>query len=353
MNIYIKDIAPIIISLQGIFFAFILIIDNSSKKIGNRYLSIFLVAISVQFTIITRESLGLSFSFLEPLFFGVPFTYGPLFFLYSKSLIYKSFRFKVNQLYHFIPAFVIVTFLSLTGISHSSVAPLIYVSLLLYLVISIREIISFRRVIKDTQSSMTLKNLFWLQWTIIVFCTTLFLDIVDQFLWSMDLISGISLTHVSLLVLINWMYYKGLKQSQMFLGISKIDQQISLKTDNILHEMRLSDQDKADIECVKEFIDANNVFTDPDLSLNQLAEYVDISPRRLSYLINNFLNQNFMSFVNSYRIDRAKYRLLNPEENGETISEIMYEVGFNSKSSFYTLFRKHTGFTPSEFKNKF
>ena len=354
MTIYTKDIVPILISLQSIFFAFILIIDNSSKKISNIYLSIILVAISIQFTMVTSKELDLSFSFLEPSFFFIPYTYGPLFFLYSKSLIYKSFRFKINQLYHFIPAAVIVTLLSLNYISSSSIASLIYVSLLLYLVMSIREIVIFRKVIKDTQSSMTLKGLFWLQWTIIAFCTTIFLEIVDHYFWSMNLFYGISLTHVSLLILINWLYYKGLKQSQMFLGISEIDQKISLKRKKYLFkETHPSDQDQIVIERIKEFISVNNVFTDPDLSLNQLAEYVEISPRRLSYLINNFLNQNFMSFISSYRMDRAKYRLLNPEESGETISEIMYEVGFSSKSSFYSLFKKQTGFTPSEFKNKF
>ena len=352
MTIHIKDILAFIISFQSIVFALILIFDDNKKRIDNRYLSLFLVVIGIQFMTIVSDSFGLISDNFEFIFYLYGFVYGPIFYLYSKSLIYKSFKFSIKQLYHFTPTFLISIFLSTNFISSLSIAPLIYVSLLLYLTLSIREIVIFRKVIKDTQSSKARKNLVWLQWTIIIFCMSLFLDIVDQFLFNMDLIFGASLMHLSLLLLVNWMYYRGLKQSKMFLGISEIDQKISFDTNKVKGNLCPSNQDRIEIDRIKEFMDTNNVFTNPDLSLNQLAEYLEISPRRLSYLINNFLNQNFMSFINSYRLDRAKYQLLNPKKSDETISEIMYDVGFNSKSSFYTLFRKNTGLTPSEFKKK-
>ena len=46
----------------------------------------------------------------------------------------------------------------------------------------------------------------------------------------------------------------------------------------------------------------------------------------------------------------AKHRFENPIDSGETILEVMYAVGFNSKSSFYPIFKQKTGLTPSEFK---
>ncbi|MCB0684696.1 MAG: AraC family transcriptional regulator, partial [Saprospiraceae bacterium] len=48
----------------------------------------------------------------------------------------------------------------------------------------------------------------------------------------------------------------------------------------------------------------------------------------------------------------ARERLANPADPKETILEVMYEVGFNSKSSFNTLFKQQTGLTPSEYKKK-
>ena len=113
-----------------------------------------------------------------------------------------------------------------------------------------------------------------------------------------------------------------------------------------------SKNEKIELNEIEKYMQEEEAFTDPDLSLNVLVERLEFSHRYLSYLINNFLNQNFISFVNNYRIEKAKIRLKNPKDERETISEIMYEVGFNSKSSFNTIFKQHTKFTPSEFKKQ-
>ena len=64
------------------------------------------------------------------------------------------------------------------------------------------------------------------------------------------------------------------------------------------------------------------------------------------------LQQNFFDFINRYRIEEATRLLTNPEDKKITILEVLYKVGFNSKSSFNTLFKKYTGITPTEFRNK-
>lgn len=93
-------------------------------------------------------------------------------------------------------------------------------------------------------------------------------------------------------------------------------------------------------------------YTNPTLSLKDLSERLDITTKQLSYLINTFHDKNFMTFVNDYRLEKAKSRLINPKDKGETVLEIMYDVGFNSKSSFFTLFKLNTGLTPTAFKKK-
>jgi len=350
MQIYLTDIIPIIIIFQNIVFALILITDNSPKKISNRYLSLFIITVGVQFAALISERFGLASNFIQTSFCIYGFVYGPLFFLYTKSLIYKYFKFKVTHLYHFVLVILLIIFTTFNIISCSSIGVYIYVSLLVYLTLSIREIVLFRKVMEETQSSLTLKDLIWLQWTIILFCLTVFLDLIDQLIWSMDLFYGISSIHVTLLLLINWMYYKGLRQPQIFLGISESDEQIFRlkKKENV--DIVPSKNEKIELNDIEKYMQEKQAFTDPDLSLNVLAERLEFSPRHLSYLINNFFNQNFISFVNNYRIEKAKFRLKNPKDERETISEIMYEVGFNSKSSFNTIFKQHTGYTPSEYK---
>ena len=76
-----------------------------------------------------------------------------------------------------------------------------------------------------------------------------------------------------------------------------------------------------------------------------------ISPKHyLSQIINEKLNCNFLDFINGYRIDDAKDKLLDENYEHFTILAIAYEVGFNSKSAFYTAFKKNTNSTPSQYR---
>jgi AraC-like DNA-binding protein len=91
---------------------------------------------------------------------------------------------------------------------------------------------------------------------------------------------------------------------------------------------------------------------DPDLTLEQLALQLKLRPKLLSQAINEGLGQNFFEFINRYRIEEARRLLTNPADKKITVLEVLYQVGFNSKSSFNTVFKKQTGLTPSEFKKK-
>jgi AraC-like DNA-binding protein len=93
-------------------------------------------------------------------------------------------------------------------------------------------------------------------------------------------------------------------------------------------------------------------YLDPDLSLDQLATQLQIKPRVLSQIINETLKKNFFDFVNYYRIEEAKHIFDHPEDPKITVLEVLYQVGFNSKSSFNTIFKKETGLTPSAYRQQ-
>ena len=62
---------------------------------------------------------------------------------------------------------------------------------------------------------------------------------------------------------------------------------------------------------------------------------------------------NFNQFLNKYRIEEAKKRLKDPEENQFVVLKIAYDVGFNSKSTFNTAFKKFTGMSPSQYRETY
>jgi AraC-like DNA-binding protein len=94
----------------------------------------------------------------------------------------------------------------------------------------------------------------------------------------------------------------------------------------------------------------NEPYLNPELSLKQLAIELKTPERLLSGVINQYSNQNFYDFTNNFRIEKAKKLLAEDTLNRNTIQEIFYDSGFNSKSTFNLAFKKATGITPTEFK---
>jgi AraC-like DNA-binding protein len=104
------------------------------------------------------------------------------------------------------------------------------------------------------------------------------------------------------------------------------------------------------IEKLKKVMAEGKPFLRTDFSQPDLARQCGISVHQLSQVINNGLGKNFFEWMASYRIEEAK-RLLKEQPNIK-IEEIAEQVGYNSKSSFNTAFKKITGSTPSAFREK-
>lgn len=99
-----------------------------------------------------------------------------------------------------------------------------------------------------------------------------------------------------------------------------------------------------------EIMQQEKLYLDGDLTLPGLAEAAGLTTHQVSQVINGQMNQNFFSFVNNYRIQLAKRLLLDPKTSSMPIVELTFEVGFQSKSSFYEAFKKVTNMTPTQFK---
>jgi len=99
---------------------------------------------------------------------------------------------------------------------------------------------------------------------------------------------------------------------------------------------------------INTLVSNEKLYLDFDLKLNILSERLGKSVHHISQAINQNTQMSFPDFINSFRIEEAKKRLLEPKP--DTIYAIYLDVGFNSKAAFYSAFKKSTSQTPTEFK---
>lgn len=117
----------------------------------------------------------------------------------------------------------------------------------------------------------------------------------------------------------------------------------------IIAATELDGENEVILQKMKALFEAENLYSDKNLQIADVAERLDTSVRHLSSLLNTFENQTFSEFVNSYRVRGIINALQNPDNEHLTIEAISQQYGFNSKSAFHTAFKKVTGTTPKAF----
>ncbi|MGJ8680632.1 helix-turn-helix domain-containing protein [Paraglaciecola sp.] len=101
---------------------------------------------------------------------------------------------------------------------------------------------------------------------------------------------------------------------------------------------------------LKNYLDKHQPQFQKNLTLERLAQQVDMPSRELSAVINQHFQTNYTDFLNSLRIEQAQF-LLKQQSEVLSIQDIFSQVGFNSKTAFNTAFKKQTGLTPSQYRD--
>ena len=150
-----------------------------------------------------------------------------------------------------------------------------------------------------------------------------------------------------------WFVLKALYNPELFRGIdSKLQtvKQLQKQETDKFTETEKNTEIIAQIQYIKKYMIEQKPYLESKLTLRELAIQVNIDSRELSILINQHIGQHFFDFINKYRLKSAMEILKNSSKKELTIQQILYDVGFNSKSSFNTAFKKHTGHTPTEYR---
>ncbi|WP_316835560.1 helix-turn-helix domain-containing protein [Pedobacter nutrimenti] len=147
--------------------------------------------------------------------------------------------------------------------------------------------------------------------------------------------------------------YLGIRQGTVLIGIEK----------DILPEpagdavpYRNSGLDERAVEKIYgsliEHMETQHPYLSDDLSLSALAAQLNVSPNQLSQVINQRSGSNFFTFVNAYRVQAVKVKLLDPAFAHLSILGIAFECGFKSKSAFNRIFKEQVGSSPLEYQRQ-
>lgn len=324
---------------------------------------------------------------LEILGYSISLLYGPLLLYYSLKLTSSINKFKSFYLLHLIPFvlyFIYGTFYLLISDETSAqnllldleknwpliefiLFTLYLIQIIIYCSLIILFLNSYSRRILKFYSSIKNLGLNWLKInTLIILLSSLVSLFILFYLINSNALSlylsGIYYSGMSLIIIITG--YVALVQPEIFnktdfmaknLDISKTLKNNSAKNEEKDSEKykktRLDDEKMNNYyNRIISYITDTQIYTDPELNLQKLAEKLSIPSHHISQVINTRKKENFYSFINNYRVEEVKKALTDPKKTNFSILEIAFDAGFNTKSNFNTIFKKYTGLTPSQYK---
>jgi AraC-like DNA-binding protein len=354
---------------QAVLLAVALLRTKRGNLVSNRLLSAFAatIGLAIAGTCLTKLRYSPALYSLGKINQPISFLGAPLLFLYVKSLWSEKPSFRKTELLHFLPAIICAAylapfFLSLGAAGHNVLvaryysqtwytirASLLILQFFTYLVLIVRGFVRYKR--RDIiNESVTAKIR-------VLLLTFTGLWVIGLIHYVLSLLSP-TYYHTAQTDLIVPVCLTGIIYAIAYLGLSEPDTltvtNVEAQRANRKYTKSTLTPERADdyVKRLLSVMENERPYTDGKLTLPKLAKRLSMSSHHLSQILNERVKQNFFDFVNSYRIEEAKRKLVEPATRHYSILGIAEEVGFNSKSAFNNAFKKHTNMTPTEFKKR-
>jgi AraC-like DNA-binding protein len=364
--------AILYIGISQSLFAGILIATRKPRGIANQILAAWLLIICIEMIIVLVNETLVELYPIKIL----PYSYGPLLLLYAKWMTTEKPRFDPRYLWHFAPFFVFLI-ASLVFIDervmHGTDGFLVvdrfvsfrivygvtfFVSITAYSVATFVEIHRHQKRLKQLVSYST--GRITLQW-LLGLSITFYAGYVIMFIFGgIDIMVGFmpfdpyEISFIGLTILTFLFGVFGFNQPVIFEEVVRYTEseepESNAEDPKKYQRSGLKKKDiKGYMEQVENHMENTKPYLDRELTIYDLSRQLDIPRHILSEIINEHMGKNFYNLVNDYRVEEVKMRLESPEYKQLTILAIAFDSGFNSKSSFNTIFKEKTGSTPSEY----
>ncbi len=327
-------------AINGFFLSLYFAFFSKQKQLSNYFLSALLFVLSVRIikSVFFYFNPNLSEVFIQ-IGLSACALIGPFLFLYIKTTI-SDIR-PYRWLLHIIPVTLLVLILAILypywsykTLWSRYIVKIIYLQWFVYIVFAglylkplLRKLFAKESRLKDTE--------IWVVSVFVGILSILLGYIIGSY--TSYIVGAFSFSFVFYLMVLFWVFKR--KKNSLF-----FEEHVKYANKKINSDEASSF--RADLDTL---IAENELFKNPNLKLNDVANQLNILPHYLSQFLNDNLGKSFSLFINEYRIEEAK-RLLT-KKNEYTTEAIGYECGFNSKSTFFTTFKKITGVTPAGYKS--
>lgn len=289
---------------------------------------------------------------------------GPTLYFYTKSITQPRFRFKKEDFIHFIPLILEFIFYRTSfyrdgadGLYINPMPSITYVyltqqwigvlSTLIYSIISFRVLYNHEMKLKQYFSKIEDKSHKWLKVPILIFglypILWNILTEIDRFAFDRNLREYYFLPNFAVLAITcTWIGFKG------FL-IKSTSELVPFESSHSEKKTPTPPKDENFLEKLNTLMIHKKPYLQSDLNLQKLAELLEMKPKTVSLKINQNCEKNFYDLINSYRIQEFKEKAQSVGLNSYSILGLAYDCGFNSKSTFNSVFKKNTQKTPSQY----
>ncbi|PCE64874.1 helix-turn-helix domain-containing protein [Sediminicola luteus] len=349
----IEGVGKMAVFLMLLLSVFLLTV-KTKNKLANRLFSIYLLVIAFDLTGFFT-TLPLNYPITKGLKIASSLLQLPLFYLYVNAACYSNFNLKTKHLWHALPFLIFIILFWIFDFAPWSATLFQWtteVQFPIYIIAIFLKLKSFKKVHLENYSGPGQITYKWL------FQITLLSCIAHTFVLARWLFSNNSfyeyvptinlIISLSVLSVTTFFVLKALYQPDLFKGVDMNLRPSQTKLNN--DSGKTGSISNENLSLLNSFMEKEKPYLDYELTLQKLAGQMNTPERELSSLINQQLGKHFFDFINEYRIRDAQALLKDPSQKKMTILEVLYAVGFNSKSSFYTAFKKVTNQTPTAYR---
>lgn len=288
---------------------------------------------------------------------------GPALYLYVASITDDKFRWKPHHTWHGLAVFcswpllaifqIDVNALRLENLIHQPTKDLVVHAIwyllkiipLCYFAAATLRVRHYHQRLESRFSQVNATSISWLY--------SLTISFVFAGLWSLmvtvlfdifGLPIGVTDNYVSFILLLALCYYS-LTHARNVTATSSEDDKETPENNEMKPLDALTRQ-------ILKGVEEDQLYLNHTLNIEQFARAIGASHRDVSYTINKVFGKNFFEFINFYRIEAAKRILENPEQAHLSVLDVLMSAGFNSKSSFQRFFKRFTGMSPTEYRER-